>query len=416
MTRSVAAALSLALLGCSSTPEAAPRFQRQGEVSGASTAGSIGAAAAAVTPDAPALAELNAPAAIEAARGDYGIARYLGEAVLVSGTTFDTVEIGGLSGITWVGGDRYLAISDDRGNRGPGRFYELAVDLSSDRLEADGLAVVGWTVLQGPGGRPLQPETFDLEGIAAAPDGSVYVSSEGEARAGIAPFVARFDRGGRYRDTLPLADKFLPVQGSRGVRGNLALESLTIEPGGRYLFTATENALQQDGPRASSDTGSPSRILKIDLASGRTVAEYVYEVDRVSIGIPLLDVFHAAGLVDLIALDASHLLALERAFVAGYGFATRIFWVCLEEASNVVGLDSLAGEGTAGLRTARKQSFLDLTTIDLRFDNLEGMTLGTPLASGRRALLLIADNNFNATAQITQLVAFSVPAELEPPH
>jgi hypothetical protein len=341
------------------------------------------------------------------------VARYLGEAVVISGTTIDDVEIGGLSGITWIGRDRYLAISDDRGSRGPGRFYELAVDLTGSQLAPDGLAVTGWTVLQGPGGRPLLPEAFDLEGIAAAPDGTVYVSSEGEARAQIAPFVARFDRTGHHRGSLPLADKYLPVAGQRrGVRSNLALESLAIEPEGRYLFTATENALQQDGPEASSASGSPSRILKIDLRTERAVGEYVYEVERIRVD-PGLDAFRSAGLVDLIALDAHHLLALERTFVAGLGFAERIYWVCLEGASNVIGLESL--DGVPGLRTVDKETFLDLTDIELRFDNLEGMTLGAPLGEERRALLLIADNNFNATAQITQLVAFSVPAELTPP-
>jgi 3-phytase/alkaline phosphatase D len=411
MRRAAALLLGVVTLACSSTPEPAPRFQRQGTAK----AGSIGAAAAAAPRESPAIHELNSATAIEAARRDYGGARYLGEAVIVSGTTIDDVELGGLSGITWVGQDRYLAISDDRGTRGPGRFYELAVDLTGERLALDGLRVVGWTVLQGPGGRPLLPETFDLEGIAAATDGSVYVSSEGEARAEIAPFVAQFDRSGRHRGSLPLADKYLPSgDGRRGVRSNLALESLAIEPGGRYLFTATENALEQDGPEADSTHGSPSRILKFDLETGRSVGEYVYEVGRVSIGLPVLDSYQTAGLVDLIGLDPHHLLALERAFVAGHGFAERIYWVCLEEASNVIGLESIAG--VSGLKTVDKQLFLDLADLDLRFDNLEGMTLGAPLGDDRRALVLIADNNFNATTQITQLVAFSVPAQLHPPR
>jgi hypothetical protein len=413
ISRAAAASLLCCAIGCSSPPAAAPRFE---PATGTAGAGSIGAAAATVTPDAPAIAELNSPEAVATARRDYGVAAFLGSATVVSGTTLDGVEVGGLSGITWVGGDAYLAISDDRGSRGPGRFYELRLHLEGGQLERGGLEVVGFTAITDDAGQPLERETFDMEGIAAASDGTIYISSEGEARANIAPFVARFDRAGRNLGWLDIADKFIPRDGIRGVRSNLAFESMTIDPEGRFLFTASENALQQDGPPASGKTGSPSRILKIDLQTGRAAGEYLYAVDRIDLGIPLTDVFHTSGLVDLIALDSMHLLALERSFVAGYGFVARIFSVCLEGATNVIGIDSLEALGVTGLAAVHKDVFLDIGDVGLRFDNLEGMTLGQPLGDGRRALVLISDNNFNAAAQITQAVAFSVPTEITPPR
>ncbi len=44
------------------------------------------------------------------------------------------------------------------------------------------------------------------------------------------------------------------------------------------------------------------------------------------------------------------------------------------------------------------------------------MTLGPALPDGRRALILVSDNNFNLSAQITQILAFAVPADLAPPY
>ena len=46
--------------------------------------------------------------------------------------------------------------------------------------------------------------------------------------------------------------------------------------------------------------------------------------------------------------------------------------------------------------------------ISIRLDNLEGVTLGPPLAGGRKTLVLISYDNSNAS-QRTQVLAFTVP-------
>ncbi|WP_407808022.1 esterase-like activity of phytase family protein, partial [Staphylococcus aureus] len=60
---------------------------------------------------------------------------------------------------------------------------------------------------------------------------------------------------------------------TRGVQNNLGFEGLTLTPG--RLIAATENALTQDGPKATPQAGSPSRILVIDTATLKPVAEHV---------------------------------------------------------------------------------------------------------------------------------------------
>ena len=420
-TQRVATAISLSLLlgACATNPGPTTdlRIDRDAATASARSRSIRAAADAAPEDNRPALEEINTEEVLERARRAYGSAEFLGEATIVSGTRFEESVVGGLSGITWAGGDQYFAISDDRGDNGPGRFYTLRIDLADGRLDSGDVELIRWTSVLGDNGEPLEPQTFDMEGIASALDGSVYISSEGEARAQIPPFVKHLLEDGSHLGWIELPDKFRPsADGARGVRPNLALESLAITPDGRYLFTATENALQQDGPQASFRHASPSRILKIDLTTGNTVGEYVYMVDPVRVGESLADIFHTTGLVDLIAFNSQHLLALERTFVAGAGFVERIHWVCLEESSNVLGLENLQTTSLSSLPTGRKKLFLDLSQLGIRLDNLEGMTLGAALPDGRRALILISDNNFNPSAQITQILAFAVPADLAPPY
>jgi glycerophosphoryl diester phosphodiesterase len=56
---------------------------------------------------------------------------------------------------------------------------------------------------------------------------------------------------------------------------------------------------------------------------------------------------------------------------------------------------------------------LDLTTLDIPIDNIEGITFGSTLRNGKRSLILVSDNNFLVT-QFTQFLAFEVQSVPEP--
>ena len=73
-------------------------------------------------------------------------------------------------------------------------------------------------------------------------------------------------------------------------------------------------------------------------------------------------------------------------------------------ADDVSGLDSLIG---ADVESVTKTEVLDLTTLGLALDNLEGMTFGPRLADGRRSLLIVSDNNFTP-GQVSQFLLFAV--------
>nr|WP_293120286.1 esterase-like activity of phytase family protein [Moorena sp. SIO4G3] len=50
---------------------------------------------------------------------------------------------------------------------------------------------------------------------------------------------------------------------------NRAFESLTITPDDRFLYTAVENALIQDGSASTLEDQSPVRILQYDLRNSQ---------------------------------------------------------------------------------------------------------------------------------------------------
>ena len=146
-------------------------------------------------------------------------------------------------------------------------------DRAGRRIRVD---VAGWTAVRGADGGLLEPLGADLEEIAALPDGEILVASEGWGERLIPPSLVRLGADGTWRGELVLPDGFAPTaDGRRGVRSNLAFESLTVTGDGRYLFTATENALAQDGPTSDFGVSSPSRLLRYDLSAaslGRSVA------------------------------------------------------------------------------------------------------------------------------------------------
>ena len=77
-----------------------------------------------------------------------------------------------LSGITWAGGNRYYAVSDDAFTNEVG-LYPLTVDLSSN-----GLAVASCTIAQPTNRIPLAA-AYDLEDVAFdAANGTVWAVDE----------------------------------------------------------------------------------------------------------------------------------------------------------------------------------------------------------------------------------------------
>ncbi|MBD2137373.1 esterase-like activity of phytase family protein [Anabaena sp. FACHB-1237] len=338
--------------------------------------------------------------------------KFLGEAIIPTGSLFQNTEIGGLSGITYDEKNRvYYSISDDRGSKAPTRFYTLTIDLSAEKLNDKNVKVVGVTNLLNQDNQIFAPGTTDTEGIALTNRDTIFVSSEGDVEKSVNPFISEFDLvSGKIRNSLNVEKRFLPdTNKKQGIRNNLGFESLTITPNQEYLYTATENALIQDGTAAKEGIGTSCRILQYNLVTQQPTGEFLYQTE------PVTSLFNptgkfASGLPDLVALDnQGHFLSIERSFT-GLGFTILLFEVSLDKASNIQNLDSVVTDDRINIKPVEKKLILDLRSLDVSLDNIEGLTLGAKLADGQRSLILISDNNFNRL-QKTQILGFKLQIE-----
>jgi 3-phytase/alkaline phosphatase D len=316
--------------------------------------------------------------------------RFRGQAIVPTGTMFEGTTVGGLSSITY---DRrrdvFHVVSDDQVGA---RFYTVALGLRDGRLSDGDVRFLDVTTFLTPDGLPYPPMSLDPEGLALTKDRELILTSEGLPLSGIDPFLRRYSLGGVFLGSLPVPQAFLvtPDQSS-GVRPNLGFESAGVEH--RYLFTANEGALYQDGPPATRAGGSLVRILRYDLRTRRLDREWRYVTDPVAEP-PVPDTaFSVNGVVELLPLDDDRLLAMERSFSVGApdtGNTIKLYEVALRE------------DGTA-----RKRLLLDLDDLGIPLDNVEGMTFGPRLRHGDRSVVLVSDNNF-APAQFTQFLLFAV--------
>jgi hypothetical protein len=335
------------------------------------------------------VAALTAPAAL--AHGPR--LEFRGQAIVPTGTTFQGTTVGGLSSITY---DRrrgvYYTLSDDPSQFQPARFYTVRLDVGDGRLTDGDVAFDGVTTLLAPGGAPYPPQSLDPEGLVLTKDRQLILTSEGFTDRLIDPFVRRYALDGSFLGSLALPEAVLPnADHTRGIRPNLGFESAGVH--GQHLFTATENALVQDGPAATVATGSPARILRYGLRRGRLERQWFYETDPVAEPPVPVTAFSVNGLVELLPLDDRHLIAMERSFsvgAPGTGNTIKLYEVSLRHAG-----------------TASKRLLLDLDDLGVPLDNVEGLTFGPRLPGGRRSLVLVSDNNF-AASQFTQFLLFAL--------
>jgi 3-phytase len=333
---------------------------------------------------------------------------FIGEADFPTGYTFKNTTVGGLSGIDY---DRrhkvFYAISDDRSQLNPARFYKLKIDLSDGALDDGDVTFVDVKPMLDTNGQPFATNTVDPESIRYDPaSNTLFWTSEGDGNALLPPFVREMTLDGAFVRELRTPQKYFPTANqSSGIRNNLAFESLAFSPTRRRVITATENALYQDGPAATIADASPSRILEFVNATGAPVHEYVYLVDPVADVPDPATAFATNGLVDFVSLGERRLLTMERSFSTNRGNVIKLYIAKLWSATNVLRFDSV--DGRRKVRPVGKQLLANLADFGIIPDNIEGITFGPLLPDGPRSLILVADNNFSST-QITQFLAFRV--------
>jgi hypothetical protein len=335
--------------------------------------------------------------------------RLLGETLLPHGLQFRGTTVGGLSGIDHdPATGLWVALSDDRSELQPARFYTLRVELQPAKLDVQLLDVV---TLRDARGQPFAKrqsggEVVDPEAIRLLPGGrGVLWTSEGDYRSNQSPALreARMD-GTHVRDfEVPPMLHFASRPGT-GPRDNNTFEGLALTPDARTAWVAMEAALEQDGPVPGvGRPGGPCRFTAFDVASGRAVRQAAYLPDAVPRAPTIPGGFTDNGVSEILMIDADRMLVLERAFILGVGNSLRIYEIDIRAASDTLANPRLR-EGE--YRPAAKRLVADFAQLGLsRLDNTEGMCWGPRLPNGHRSLVVVSDDNFSAR-QVTQFAAF----------
>jgi len=342
---------------------------------------------------------------------------YIGQQIVPTGTLALSTTVGGLSGIDYVAGrGSYFAISDDRSQFNPARFYELSLNLGmfqrSNAAGSAGVAFSSVTSMQVPGGGTFPALQVDPESIRF--DGTnLYWTSEGNRAAGNLqnPFVRKMDLAGNHLAELSTPARFNPAGAGAtdpGIRNNLAFESLTLSTDRSKVYAATENALVQDGPAAAVAQNSVSRVVAFDASTGNPLAEYAYVVDPVVAAPVPSGTFATNGLVEMLAVGDRQFITVERSFSTGVGNAIKLFYSDARSATDIAAIDSLTGASYTPMTKTLLLDLADLRNDDnsaVILDNIEGITYG-PMYNGMPTIILASDNNFSAT-QFTQFIALS---------
>jgi hypothetical protein len=332
---------------------------------------------------------------------------FLGESQLPK-TPFETTPVGGLSAITY---DRatglFYALSDDRSQGAPARFYTLKLDIQPTGIENVEIQAV--TFLKDENGQLFPAGSLDPEGMALSPRNTVFISSEGIPSQGINPFIAEFDlKTGQKVGALRIPQRYLlnPPEDTenppRGVQENLGFEALTLSvvslaPQDPFrLFVAPEGPLIQE--KDSRDRIRLLHYLINPIGPPVLLSENLYLLD------PAPEGAISNGLTELVALDREgFLLSLERTFGLD-GAGAKLFQIATGEATDTLQYPLLNGD-IDDVKPLRKQLLLDLRSLGFTLDNLEAMTLGPKLPDGSSTLILISDDNFSDN-QVTQLLLF----------
>jgi hypothetical protein len=352
--------------------------------------------------------------------------RLIGHTTLAHKLQLKDTTVGGLSGLDY---DRergvYYALSDDRSDINPARFYTLKLPLTASSLGAPELLSV--TTLLAPNGKPYPNKRSTSADSPDVPDGesirlrratnTLYWSSEGNAALGTPAFVREQRLDGSYSSQVPVPAMFaFDKDGKKGLRDNKTLEGMGFTPSGDTLWVAMEGALLQDGPLptmgAAGVASGPIRLTQFASHSGQPFRQIAYIPDAIPAAPTVLGItppaaltpeaFADNGIREIWMASETGMLVLERSWAYGVGNSLRLYWIDTEDADDVIDMPTLAG---AKFKPADKVLLLDFAQLGLpHLDNIEGMTRGPTLPNGNPTLVFVSDDNFQSS-QVTQFVA-----------
>lgn len=339
--------------------------------------------------------------------------RVIGQTVLPTGTMFQGVEFGGISGLDRASDGVFFAISDDRGGeRGTPRFYKLGLAYDSTGFHSVVINQQIWMKQPDGSNFPATSRTVDPESIRIVPNGNLYWSSEGvwnfDPGKRNQPFVREMTSDGEFvREFTTPAQYNYADNRTTGGRNNKLFEALAVTPGGKF-FVANEDALIQDGNITSLENGSIIRVTAIDPNSRNATTQFAYRL----LPIPQDGALGSSGLPDnglseLLAISDTQFIAVERAYAPGIGNIIRL--VLTEIAPSTTDISSIPSLVGASFQPMSHELLLEMSIEyqGIKLDNIEAISWGKNLANGNRTLILVSDNNFSPN-QVTQFIALEV--------
>jgi hypothetical protein len=192
----------------------------------------------------------------------------------------------------------------------------------------------------------------------------------------------------------------------KGPRQNGVFEGLTFTDNYKKLFVSVEEPLYEDGPRAGlKDSSGWIRIIKCDVKSCKPEAQYAYQIDPVAYPANSPGAFKINGIPDILAINNHQLLVIERSFSTGRKPCTiKIYLAELNTAEDISNIASIKNGITHPIA---KKLLLNMDSLGIYTDNVEGITFGPKLPNGHQSLIFVSDNNFSAE-EVTQFLLFEI--------
>lgn len=332
---------------------------------------------------------------------------------------FRGTTVGGLSGIDYdAKRDVYYMISDDRSAINPARFYTGRIRIGAGKIDSVWFTAV--TMLKAPDGKSYpdaihdRSHTPDPEALRYdAVTGNMIWTSEGEriVKANDTvlenPAITLIDRSGNFIDTFPLPPGLRMRATQNGPRQNGVLEGVSFADGYKTVYVSLEEPRYEDGPRADTiDNNALVRIYKFDKAQKKNTAQYAYKVEPVAYPERPTGAFKVNGIPDILWIGGERFIVMERSFSTGRLPCTiRLFLADASGATDIKQIPSLVNHPAA--RMMSKRLLLNMDSLGIYTDNVEGMTFGPRLPNGHRTLVLVADDNFEPFEK-TQFFLFEI--------
>ncbi|MES2331672.1 MAG: esterase-like activity of phytase family protein [Bacteroidota bacterium] len=345
--------------------------------------------------------------------------KLIGEYDVPHNLSFNGTTVGGLSSIDYdKKSGSYYMISDDRSSINAARYYTAKIFFDQNKI--DSVVFVNVTTLLQQDGKPYPnskqdpAHTPDPEAMRYDPvHKQMAWSSEGERIVREKdtvlenPSITIMSINGKYIDTFSLPKNLRMHATENGPRQNGVLEGMSFADDFKTLYVNVEEPLYEDGPRADTMRNDPwIRIFKFDTKTKKNTAQYAYKLDPVAYPSTPATAFKVNGIPDILVAGNEQFIVLERSFSTGRLPCTiKIFLADIKGATDIK--DNASLKITPAKKPISKTLLLNMDSLGVYVDNVEGATFGLTLPNGHRTLVLVADNNF-AIFEKTQFFLFEV--------